>query len=76
MKKSKRKSEYTSRQNENESTTLQKIYVAKALPRGKFDTGFLKKQEHRKQPNLPPKRIRKNTNKIRSQQREGNVERK
>ena len=36
------------------------------------DTGFLKKQEHLKQPNLPPKRIRKSTNKTQSQRREGN----
>lgn len=47
----------------------------KAVPRGKFIEiqAFLKKQEKsRKQPNLPPKRIRKRTNKIQSQQKEGN----
>lgn len=49
--------------------------AGKAVPRGKFieTQAFLKKQEKsHKQPNLPPKRIRRRTNKIQSQQKEEN----
>ena len=60
----------------NESIHLHNRWNAgKAVLRGKFIEiqAFLKKQEKNlKQPNLPPKRIRKRTNKIQSQQKEGN----
>ena len=64
------------RKPKNENTNLHNLWNAgKAVPRGKFIEiqAFLKKQEKNlKQPNLPPKRITKRTNKIQSQQKEGN----
>ena len=63
--------------NDNESTTIQYLWDAmKAVLRGKFIAIQAPPQKRRKilnhQLNLPPKRIKKRTNKTKSQQKERN----
>ena len=49
-----------------DKTILREVYSDTGLPQGK------KKKNLNKQPNLPPKRIRKRTKKFQSWQKEGN----
>ena len=61
--------------NDNEDITIQNLWDAtKSVLRGKFIAirAFLEKEEKSQIDNLPPKRIRKRTNKAQSQQKEGN----